>query len=113
MGAATIEEYLAGFPDDVRAIIVRARYAVRAALPDANERISYGMIRFDTAGGHAVFLGGWKSHLGMYPVPVTKGKLEHELSLYRATKDTLHFRYDSTMPFELLGRAAGFAAARA
>lgn len=106
MGADTVESYLAEFPDDVRAIINQARHAIRAALPEATERISYGIIRFDVAGRHAVYLGGWKKHLGMYPVPVAKGKFERELAPYRAKKDTLHFPYAGTLPLELIGRAA-------
>ena len=107
---STVEAYLAEFPDDVRAIIDQARHAIRAALPEATERISYGIIRFDVAGRHAMYLGGWKDHLGIYPVPAAKGRLERELAPYRATKDTLQFPYAATVPLDLIGRAAALVA---
>jgi len=43
LAAATIDEYLAGVPDDKRAALERLREQIRAAAPDATEAISYGM----------------------------------------------------------------------
>ncbi len=109
-GPTTVEEYLAGFPDDVRALLENARAAIRRVLPDAEERISYGIIRFGISGRHAIYLAGWKKHLGVYPVPRSEGELERELAPYRAAKDSLHFPYAKPMPYDLLERVTEFVA---
>jgi uncharacterized protein YdhG (YjbR/CyaY superfamily) len=36
----TVDEYIAGFPDDVRKALKRMRSAIRRAAPDAREAIS-------------------------------------------------------------------------
>jgi uncharacterized protein YdhG (YjbR/CyaY superfamily) len=107
-GPTTVEEYLAGFPDDVRAVLENARAVIRGALPDAEERISYGIIRFGISGRHAIYLAGWKKHLGVYPVPAAEGEFERELAPYRAAKDSLHFPYAQPIPYDLLERVTEF-----
>jgi uncharacterized protein YdhG (YjbR/CyaY superfamily) len=38
-----IDDYIATLPDDIQPMLQRVRQAIRAALPDAEERIRYGM----------------------------------------------------------------------
>jgi len=40
MVAATVDEYLAGVPDDKRVALERLRAQIKAAVPDATESIS-------------------------------------------------------------------------
>jgi uncharacterized protein YdhG (YjbR/CyaY superfamily) len=109
-GAASVEEYLAGFPDDVRTRLENARAAIRRVLPDAEERMSYDIIRFEISGRHAIYLAGWKKHLGVYPVPRAEGDLEREFAPYRAAKDSLNFPYAKPIPYELIERVTAFVA---
>ncbi len=51
----TIDEYLAGLPDETRARLERLRAAVHAIVPGAEECISYGMPGFRAHG--KVFIG--------------------------------------------------------
>ena len=101
---ATVDEYLASFPDEVRVLLEDARQAILAAVPDAAQSISYGIIRFEIAGRHAIYLGGWKKHLGIYPIKVFDEDLEREVEPFRATKDSVHFPYSKPNPYELLQR---------
>src|SRR5262245_6639979 len=64
-----VDEYIASYPEAVQAVLQRARAAVRRAAPDAEETISYGMPTFRLYPGHAVSIGAWKHHIGMYPIP--------------------------------------------
>ena len=118
---ATVEEYLASFPETERATLEAVRSALRAALPEAQERVSYGVIRLDVEGMHPLYFGGWKKHVGIYPVPIaseagsTSGtmsaanaELELEIAPYRSAKDSLHFSYDTPMPLELIQRVAAY-----
>jgi len=43
MAAASIDEYLAGYPPKVRRVLCEIRRIVKRAAPAATERISYGI----------------------------------------------------------------------
>jgi uncharacterized protein YdhG (YjbR/CyaY superfamily) len=102
----TIDEYLATLPDDARAILERVRAALRAALPDAEERIRYGMPALMLDERYAIHFAGWKSHVGLYPVTRLDGPLEAEIAPYRAKKDSLRFPYAQPIPYALIERLA-------
>lgn len=108
VGPTTVEEYLAGFPDDVRTRLENARAAIRNVIPDADERMSYGIIRFEISGRPAIYLAAWNKHLGIYPVPKAEGDLERDIAPHRAAKDSLHFPYARPIPYELIERVTAF-----
>lgn len=102
----TIDDYIAALPDDVRPLLQRVRQAIRAALPDAEERIRYGMPAIMLNDRHAVHFAGWKKHIGLYPVPVLAGSLETEIAPYRTHKDSVRFLYSEPIPYNLIERLA-------
>jgi len=103
---ANVDEYVASFPEDVRAILEEVRRTIRAAVPDAGERISYGMAAFTLGGRDVVYFAGWKNHFSVYPEPDAGGELARELAPYRASKGTLKFAYAKSVPYELIERVA-------
>jgi uncharacterized protein YdhG (YjbR/CyaY superfamily) len=46
----TIDEYIAGFPEDVQDILQNVRMTIRKAAPDAEETISYKIPTFNRNG---------------------------------------------------------------
>ncbi|HNR47469.1 MAG TPA: DUF1801 domain-containing protein, partial [Anaerolineaceae bacterium] len=64
----TIDEYIARFPDDIQTILVELRAAIRAAAPEAEEKISYQMPTF-AFNGNLVHFAVHKNHIGFYPAP--------------------------------------------
>jgi len=102
----TIEEYIASFPPDVRTVLEEARRAIRAAVPNAGETISYGIASFTVGGRHLVYLAGWKHHISVYPVPEGDDALEAAIAPYRAAKGTLKFRLNKPVPYDLIERVA-------
>lgn len=54
-----IDEYIAGFPGDVQAILERLRTLFREAAPEAQEVISYQMPAFKQH-GILVYFAAWK-----------------------------------------------------
>lgn len=99
----TVEDYVAAQPQAVQDRLGAVRAVFRAAAPDVVETLSYGIIKF-AFGGSFLYLGAWKSHLGLYPVYPDFGTLEPEVAPYRAAKDTLQFRYDRPLPLDLVTR---------
>lgn len=101
-----VGEYLDGLADDARPIVQAVLDAVREGLPGAEERVRYGMpaVMFD--GRYALHVGGWKKHVGLYPVGPLPEALEREVAPYRAAKDTVKFVYAEPVPYELITRVA-------
>lgn len=100
----TVDDYLASFPPDVQAILNKTRRAIRKAAPGAEEVISYQIIAFKVNGQRMVYLGGWKNHVGLYPIPVFDQEFEEQISPYRAAKDTLRFPFRKPIPYDLIER---------
>ncbi len=101
-----VDDYLAQFPDEARAILQKVRESIRKAVPDAEESISYGIPTFRQNGHLVIYFGGWKTHVGVYPI--SRGDEDYELAVgpYRAATDSLHFPYSKPIPYELIERVA-------
>ena len=100
----TVEGYIASFPADVQAILENVRRAIRKAAPGVEESIRYQIISFQADGKYLIYLGGWKHHVGLYPIPVLDETLEERLSQYRAAKDTVRFPLRGPVPYDLIER---------
>lgn len=105
-GPETIDAYVASFPDDVRPVLERIAAVLREALPDAEERIRYGMPAFMVEGRYGLHFAGWKHHVGIYPVATLAPDLEAEVAPFRTAKDTVRLVYRDPVPYDLVGRIA-------
>ena len=106
---STIDEYIAGFPPDVQAILQKIRLTIRKAAPDAEEIISYQMPTF-TLKGNLVHFAAFKEHIGFYPTPTGIEKFQKELSVYKGAKGSVRFPLDQPIPYGLIGKIAKFRA---
>ena len=104
MVAATVDEYLAGVPDDKRVALERLRAQIRAAAPDATESISYGLPTFKLDGHWFVAFGAAKNHCSFYAGAAPLEALAGELAGYRLRRGTINFPADRQLPAELVGR---------
>ncbi len=103
----TIDEYIAGFPDDVQEILEKVRMTIRKAAPDAEETIKYRMPTF-TLKGNLVHFGAFKNHIGFYPTPTGTEKFKKELSVYQGAKGSVRFPLDNPMPYGLITQIVKF-----
>jgi uncharacterized protein YdhG (YjbR/CyaY superfamily) len=96
---ASIDDYLAGVPEDKRAALQALREAIRAAAPEASECISYQMPTFRLKTGMLVSFGAWKQHCALYPLSVATLR-EHmaDLDGYDVAKGTIRFTPDKPLP---------------
>src|SRR4026209_2862633 len=108
MACATVDEYIATFPRDVRQTLEAGREGIRAVVPGTKERISYGIPTFALNGRYVVYFSGWKRHVSVYPIPDTNSDsaLERELKPYMAGKGTLKFALVKPIPIDLIQRVA-------
>ena len=103
-----IDDYIGGFPDDVQSILRQVRAAILSQIPDAEEKIRYGMPAVMLGGRYAIHYAAWKKHVGLYPVATAPEPLESELAPYRAAKDSINFPYGKPVPYDLIERTAAF-----
>ncbi len=102
-----IDEYVAGFQDDVREILQEIRMTIRKAAPSAEETIKYRMPTF-TLEGNLVHFAAFKKHIGFYPVPTGIEKFKKELSAYEGGKGSVQFPFDRPIPFDLISKIVKF-----
>lgn len=107
-----VDQYIAGFPPEVQAILNEVRAAIHRGVPHATEKIRYGMPAIMLGGRYAIHFAGWKKHVGIYPVAILEPQLEAEVTVYRKAKDSVNFPYAEPVPYELIERVAAALNAR-
>ncbi|HET8906299.1 MAG TPA: DUF1801 domain-containing protein [Ktedonobacterales bacterium] len=103
----SIDEYIATFPEDIQAILQSLRATIRAAAPDAEERISYLMPTF-ALNGNLVHFAVLKNHIGFYPTPSGIDAFPQELAKYRSTKGAVQFPINQPLPLDVISKVVTF-----
>ena len=105
-----IDEYIAGFPEQVQAILQKIRATIKKAAPEAEETISYKMPTFNLHGRYLVYFAAYKKHVAIYPVPTGDEKFNQEISAYQAGKGTLQFPLAQPIPYRLISKVVKYRA---
>ena len=106
--AKDIDEYIAGFPDDVQKILKKIRSTIRKAAPGAKETISYAIPTFTLNGRYLIYFAAFKKHVSIYPAPRGSEEFKKELTAYEGGKGTVQFPLDKPIPFDLITRIVKF-----
>jgi len=107
IGFSSIDEYIATFPEDVQKILQELRATIKAAAPDAEEKISYQMPTFYLK-GNLVHFAAYKNHVGFYPTPSGIEKFQQELSKYEGAKGSVQFPNNESLPLDLVQKIVEF-----
>jgi len=106
-GFSSIDEYIAGFPPEVQERLRQMRAVIRAAAPEATEKISYQMPTFYLA-GNLVHFAAFKNHIGFYPAPQGIEQFKEQLAAYPGAKGSVQFPFDRPIPFDLVMQIVQF-----
>jgi uncharacterized protein YdhG (YjbR/CyaY superfamily) len=101
--AKSINDYIAGYPENVQELLQTIRATIQAAAPDAKEAIKYAIPTF-TLNGNLVHFGGYKNHIGFYPAPMGIEAFKEETAKYETGKGTLQFPINKPLPLDLITR---------
>lgn len=101
------DEYLAGFPKEIRILLAQIRATIKKAAPKAEEIISYGMPAYNL-NGMLVYFAGYKNHIGFYAVPSGHEAFKKELSVYKNGKGSVQFPLDKPLPLGLIANIVKF-----
>jgi uncharacterized protein YdhG (YjbR/CyaY superfamily) len=99
----TIDEYIAGFPEDIQKKLQELRRVIHETAPQATEKISYQMPTF-FLNGNLVHFAAFKNHIGFYPAPTGLDAFKDEIAQYLHSKGAVQFPLDKPIPFDLVRR---------
>jgi uncharacterized protein YdhG (YjbR/CyaY superfamily) len=105
-----VDDYIGTFPEDRQQRLQLVRSAIHRGVPDAAEKIRYGMPAVTLGGRYAIHFAGWKNHIGLYPVPALDDPLEAAIAPYR-NKDALAFAWSEPIPLDVIERVSAAIAA--
>ena len=100
-----IEEYIAAQDEKVQPRLKEIRAVLQAALPEAEERISWSMPTY-WKGRNIIHFAASKKHLGLYPGGEATAVFADELAGYEVSKGTIRLPYDQELPVELIKKIA-------
>jgi uncharacterized protein YdhG (YjbR/CyaY superfamily) len=103
----TIDDYIQGFPADVKAILSELRSTIRQSAPQAVEKISYRIPTF-YLNGNLVHFAAFERHIGFYPGPSGIARFKKELAKYKSAKGSVQFPLDEPLPLELIAAIVEF-----
>jgi uncharacterized protein YdhG (YjbR/CyaY superfamily) len=99
-------EYIKRYPQEVQDILQKLRETIKEEVPEAGEKISYGVPTFTLYGKYFIYIAAYKNHISVYPAHDDFT----ELSSYRTGKGTYQFPLNQEIPYELIRKFASFRA---
>jgi len=105
--ATNIDDYIAGFPKNIREKLQAIRATIQKAAPEAKEAIKYAMPTF-VLNGNLVHFAAFTHHIGFYPAPTGIAEFSKELSAYKGGKGSVQFPLDQPIPLTLIRKIVQF-----
>lgn len=105
--AKEIDKFINSQPPAHAAMMGRLRALLKETLPDAEERIAWGMPTF-WQGGNIVHYHPAKHHLGLYPGSEAIVAFAEQLAPYRTSKGAVQLPWGAPLPEQLIGDIALF-----
>lgn len=96
-----IGDYIAAQSPNVQPLLQSIRETIRAAAPDAIEKISWRMPTF-WQGENLVHFAAFKKHIGLYPGGEAVGIFAERLTGYKTSKGAIQLSLDKPIDHELI-----------
>ena len=101
----TIQEYINSQEVNVRERLNAMYETIRSAIPDAEERISWGMPTF-WKGRNIIHFAPAKKHIGLYPGPEAVEAFREQLKDYKTSKGAIQLPNNKELPLSLVAEIA-------
>ena len=102
-----IVDYIAWQDGDKRRALMMVYEAIKEVLPDAEERISYGMPTF-WQGRNIIHFAAMKRHIGLYPGSEAIETFKQELKPYKTSTGAIQFPLNKELPLSLIQSIASW-----
>lgn len=103
----SVDMYIASFPEEIRTKLEELRGTIKAAAPEAEEKISYQMPTYFFR-GNLVHFAAHKNHIGFYPTPEGIEEFKEAISAYQWAKGSVQFPLDQPLPLDLVSQIVKF-----
>ncbi len=97
----SIDQYIAEAPRELQEKLNDLRSVIKAEVPNAEERIAYGMPTFSQQ-GNLVHFAACKNHVGFYPAPSGILAFQKELVGNSCSKVAIQLPLDRPLPVKLI-----------
>jgi uncharacterized protein YdhG (YjbR/CyaY superfamily) len=97
-----VDKYLAGVEPTQKVELERIRSIVRICIPEAGEKISYGMPTMTYRGKNLLHFAAFKDHLSLFPTSGPTEELAAKLKPYKTSKGTIQFTLQNPLPEDLI-----------
>ena len=97
----SIDDYIADQPEEVQPLLKEIRETIRAALPDATEKIAWSMPYY-WQGENLVGFAAHKKHISLFPGEAAVKEFTERLSGYKANKGTIQLPLNKPTDHKLI-----------
>lgn len=100
-----VDLYIKAAPAAARAMLKQIRATIRAAAPNAIEKLSYGMPYYGD-NGRLVYFAAFREHVSAFVMisQATRAKYALALKRYQTGKATLQFPFGTKVPVALIAK---------
>lgn len=102
-----IDDYINSFPEEIQNILTQIRTSIKEIIPEASEKISYGIPTF-YLNGNLVHFAAYKNHIGFYPGASGIEEFLKEISKYKNSKGAVQFPLKEDLPIDLIKKIVAF-----
>ena len=96
-----IDDYISRQEEAIQPRLRLIRDTIKAAIPEAEERISYQMPTF-WKGRNIIHFAAAKKHIGIYPGGEATSAFADRLTEYKTSKGAIQLPNDKELPLELI-----------
>lgn len=106
--ATSVPSYIAAQPKASQSVLRQVRSAIRKALPEAEEVISYGIPAYRLHGYVVIYFAGWREHYSLYPVNARRiARLTPTSATYEVNeRGTIRFPLTEPVPARFIAAIA-------
>ena len=101
----TIPAYISAQDEALRPRLWSVYDAIRSAIPEAEERLSWGMPTF-WKGRNIIHFAAARRHIGIYPGPEAVEVFAPRLTEYKTSKGAIQLPHDRPLPLALIAELA-------
>lgn len=99
-----IEEYISQFDPLTKQQLLEVYEIFKNSLPDAKQKISYGVPTFYNENGYIAYFAGYKDFVSVYPVHLAPS-IKTDIKPYLSGKSTARFDNNKPLPADLIHKA--------
>ncbi len=103
-----VTQYIEQFPEEIQEILGKIRSVILVEVPEATEKIAYGIPAYYLQGKPLVYFAGYKNHIGFYATPNGHEEFAKEFSKYKQGKGSVQFPIKQEIPYELILKVVKF-----